>query len=392
LSAPIRAVASAFSIYGEFLGAAPYGAGHINDTYCAEFCQGGTAVRYILQRINDKVFKHPAALMENIQRVTLHIAAKAAAEVDPSRRGLTLILARDGRCWHQDNSGNFWRAYIFIEKARTLQTVDSESQAYEAARAFGRFQHWLADLPAPQPDGYADHMGIHEQKQPGLFHVGIPVPLGVVQAEQLRAIAGLAMEAGADVRLTKQQNAILANVPEARVEGVVETLAEIGFPVDANPLRAAAIACTGEPHCNFSVTETKSRMDGLVQMLEARFGPTIDGLRLHLDGCPHACAHHWVGDLGFQGTTVRDAEGKRHQAYDVFLRGSLDRPAAIARPVFKRVPSEELDAAVSGLVAGWVGARAADETFRSFCDRSTDDELGRLAGREPARTRQKETA
>jgi len=146
----LRAVASAFRIYGEFLGAAPYGAGHINDTYCAEFCQGGTAVRYILQRINDKVFKHPAALMENIQRVTLHIAAKAAAEVDPSRRGLTLILARDGRCWHQDNSGNFWRAYIFIEKARTLQTADSESQAYEAARAFGRFQHWLADLPAPR--------------------------------------------------------------------------------------------------------------------------------------------------------------------------------------------------------------------------------------------------
>jgi sulfite reductase beta subunit-like hemoprotein len=105
-------------------------------------------------------------------------------------------------------------------------------------------------------------------------------------------------------------------------------------------------------------------------------------LRLHLDGCPHACAHHWVGDLGFQGTTVRDAEGKRHQAYDVFLRGSLDRPAAIARPVFKRVPTEELDAAVIGLVAGWVDARADVETFRSFCDRTTDDELARLAGRE----------
>jgi sulfite reductase beta subunit-like hemoprotein len=87
---------------------------------------------------------------------------------------------------------------------------------------------------------------------------------------------------------------------------------------------------------------------------------------------------------------VRDAEGKRHQAYDVFLRGSLDRPAAIARPVFKRVPTEELDDAVTGLVAGWVAERAEGETFRTFCDRTADDELGRLAGREPAKTRQKE--
>jgi len=103
---------------------------------------------------------------------------------------------------------------------------------------------------------------------------------------------------------------------------------------------------------------------------------------MHLDGCPHACAQHWVGDLGFQGTTVRDAAGRRRQAYDVYLRGSLDRPAAIARAVFRRVPTEELDDAVVGLVGGWIAARADGETFRSFCDRSNDGELALLAGRE----------
>jgi ferredoxin-nitrite reductase len=123
-------------------------------------------------------------------------------------------------------------------------------------------------------------------------------------------------------------------------------------------------------------------MDGLVQLLEDRFGNTIDGLRLHLDGCPHACAQHWVGDLGFQGTTVRDAEGRRRQAYDVYLRGSLDRPAAIARPVFRRVATEELDDVVLALVGGWVDEREPAETFRSYCDRTTDDELARLVGRE----------
>ena len=106
-------------------------------------------------------------------------------------------------------------------------------------------------------------------------------------------------------------------------------------------------------------------MDGLVQLLETRFGKDADGLRMNLDGCPHACAHHWVGEIGFQGTTVRDAEGKRRQAYDVYLRGSLDRPAAIARAVFKRVPTEELDDAVVGLVG--LGRRGAETARRSGC-------------------------
>ena len=172
------------------------------------------------------------------------------------------------------------------------------------------------------------------------------------------ALADLAESVGGDIRLTRQQNLVLTNVAPARLADVTATLAELGLPLDAGALRGDAIACTGEPHCNFSVTETKSRMDGLVQLLEDRFGKDADGLRMHLDGCPHACAHHWVGDLGFQGTTVRDDEGKRRQAYDVFLRGSLDRPAAVARPVFRRVPTEELDDVVVGLVDGWVaGAR-----------------------------------
>jgi ferredoxin-nitrite reductase len=84
---------------------------------------------------------------------------------------------------------------------------------------------------------------------------------------------------------------------------------------------------------------------------------------------------------------VRDAEGKRRQAYDVYLRGSLDRPVAIARPVFRRVPTEELDAVVLSLVHGWVDGRADAETFRVWCDRTSDDELAELVGREAARER-----
>ncbi len=234
--------------------------------------------------------------------------------------------------------------------------------------------------PAPPP---GNHLGLQAEHD-GRFSLGVPVHLGLLSGSQMVELAELAGRIGGDVRITRQQNLVLTGIAEPLLAGVQEALGALGLPVDGGVLRGDAIACTGEPHCNFSVTETKTRMDALVQLVEETFGRTADGLRLHLDGCPHACAQHWVGDLGFQGTTVRDAEGRRHQAYDVFVRGSLDRAAAIGRPLFRRVPTAELDAAVVGLVQGWIDARGDGETFRSFCDRTSDDELARLARREPS--------
>jgi sulfite reductase beta subunit-like hemoprotein len=286
--------------------------------------------------------------------------------------------------WRED-----LRYRISRVKARLKFMIDDIGPEGLRERIETRLGRTFDDFQLPHLPPASNHLGVHEQSD-GRRYIGGPVHLGLITGDQMVALADLAESVGGDVRITRQQNFVLTNVADDRLDEVTATLAEIGLPLDAGTLRGDAVACTGEPHCNFSVTETKSRMDGLVQLLEERFGKDADGLRMHLDGCPHACAHHWVGDLGFQGTTVRDAEGKRRQAYDVFLRGSLDRPAAIARPVFRRVPTEELDDAVVGLVGGWVEARAEGETFRTFCDRTTDDDLGRLAGREPAKKKEKE--
>ena len=89
---------------------------------------------------------------------------------------------------------------------------------------------------------------------------------------------------------------------------------------------------------------------------------------------------------------MRDADGKRHQGYDILLRGALGPVAAIGRPVFRRVPTEELDETVERLIVAWLEGRIPDESFRSYCDRMTDDELGVLIGREPARSRRGEKA
>jgi len=145
----VCAIADHFQIHGTVMAAEPYGSGHINDTYCLTVDLGGATVRYIVQRINHRVFKDPVALMENIHRVTAHLGRKTGG-ADVTRRVLTLVPTRDGAPFYRDDEGNYWRVYIFIEKARTFDVVESPGQAYEAAKAFGRFQQRLADLPAPR--------------------------------------------------------------------------------------------------------------------------------------------------------------------------------------------------------------------------------------------------
>jgi aminoglycoside phosphotransferase (APT) family kinase protein len=143
-----HAVASAFAIRGSLLESRPFGGGHINDTFAAAFGQAGTRVRYLFQRINGRIFREPAKVMENIGRVCAAAAERLKAEgvPDPSRRTLTVVEARDGRPFHVDAEGATWRCYLFIEGARTYDIVGSPRQAFEAARAFGAFQHLAAGI------------------------------------------------------------------------------------------------------------------------------------------------------------------------------------------------------------------------------------------------------
>jgi len=146
----IHVVSAQFHMLGDFVDVAPYGSGHINDTFCAVYDQGGTRVRYIHQRINHRIFKNPEALMANVERVTRHLAGKVANLPDASRRALTLVPTRGGQPFLRDAAGNYWRTYVFVEKAKTYDAIETPAQAFEAAKAFGMFQRLLADLPEPR--------------------------------------------------------------------------------------------------------------------------------------------------------------------------------------------------------------------------------------------------
>ena len=141
-----------FKIAGEFVSARPFGNGHINDTYLAEYRRDGKIFRYVHQRINANVFKEPWKVMDNVERVLRHVRAKLRAEnlVDPNRYALKLIPTVTEDLWMSDEEGNYWRTYLFIEEACTYDAAQSPAMAREAARAFGRFQSLIAELKGPR--------------------------------------------------------------------------------------------------------------------------------------------------------------------------------------------------------------------------------------------------
>lgn len=141
----IREVASHFQLYGNLLEASRYGSGHINDTFIATFDQAGKHVRYIFQRVNHSIFKNVPQLMENIGRVTSHVAGKTKG--GDHRRALQLVQTLLEAPFYTTPAGDFWRVYLFVENARTYDAVENPRQAFEAALSFGLFQQALADLP-----------------------------------------------------------------------------------------------------------------------------------------------------------------------------------------------------------------------------------------------------
>ena len=147
--AKLQEILSCFALEGEQVSIAPYGSGHINDTYRVVMQEQNGQYRYILQRMNDSIFTNPKELMENVVRVTTFLREKIVAQGgDPDRETLNVILAKDGGTYVEDPTTGPWRMYRFIEDATSFDKVEKPEDFYQSAVAFGHFQRMLADYPA----------------------------------------------------------------------------------------------------------------------------------------------------------------------------------------------------------------------------------------------------
>ncbi len=137
-----------FAAEGTFLTGEPFGSGHIHETFYIKTAEQNKD-DYILQKLNNKVFRNIPELQDNIERVTLHLHKKISSipGSDVKRECLQMISAIDGKSWITDSYGNYWRMFVFIANHRSYDIVDSPDKAFEGGKAIGRFQALLSDLP-----------------------------------------------------------------------------------------------------------------------------------------------------------------------------------------------------------------------------------------------------
>ncbi len=207
----LRAISALFEMRADFVEARPFGSGHINDTYCAWYDQAGRRLRYVHQRVNHLVFKDPVRVMENVARVTGHALDRLLAEGHPEarRRTLTCIPARDGKPYAFDADGNLWRTYPFIEGAKGYDEIESNEQAYQAARAFGAFQKLTADL-----DGGRLHETI-----PDFHHT--PARLAALEAAGHRDTAGRAASVQEEIAFALARAADCSRITDLIASGEI---------------------------------------------------------------------------------------------------------------------------------------------------------------------------
>jgi ferredoxin-nitrite reductase len=214
------------------------------------------------------------------------------------------------------------------------------------------------------------HIGVHGQLQPGMVYIGVAVPVGRLSTSQMRAVATIADEFGSgEIRLTVWQNLILPNVPAERLEAARQAIADVGLSDSASTFVAGAVACTGNKGCRYSATDTKSHALQLSSFLEERF-KIHQPLNLHVTGCPHSCAQHYIGDIGLLGTKVGGEEG-----YQVLIGGGFDDRQALGRELIPAIRFSELPLMMERLFHSFEERRLPNESFLAFTRRHEISQL-----------------
>jgi ferredoxin-nitrite reductase len=239
--------------------------------------------------------------------------------------------------------------------------------------------------PQPAFDRLA-HIGAHPQKQPGLFWVGVALPVGKLTAAQMRGIAKLARDFGdGDIRLTVWQNLLISGVPEDELRVVEAALEAIGLSARATSIRAGLIACTGNVGCRFAASDTKGHAEAIAAYLEPRIRLDCP-INIHLTGCPNSCAQHYISDIGLLGARVAvSEEGDTVEGYHLHLGGGFGQDALMGREIMRDIKAENVPKTIERLLRFYMHERSApSETFLAFTRSRDTAELQAAAMEEAA--------
>jgi ferredoxin-nitrite reductase len=236
-----------------------------------------------------------------------------------------------------------------------------------------------AIVPRPLFDRAA-HIGVHAQKQPGLNWIGVVLPVGKLTAAQMRGLAAIARDVGdGDIRLTVWQNLLISGVPDDKVKHAEAAIEALGLSTKATSIRAGLVACTGNTGCKFAASDTKRHAEEIARWCEARV--ELDGpINIHLTGCHHSCAQHYIGDIGLIACKVQTSEeGDAVEGYHILVGGGFGPQAALGREIFRDVKAEDAPKTIERMLKAYLAHRASrEETFLAFTRRHEIDPLRQM--------------
>ena len=289
---------------------------------------------------------------------------------------------------------------VFIEngdrtnrnKARLKYVLDSWGFGKFLTAVEEKLGRKLARVPAeaiaPRPayDRFA-HIGVHPQKQAGLNWIGVALKLGRLSPEQIRGLAKLAADFGdGDIRLTVWQNLLISGVADANVATVAAAIEALGLSITTSALRAGLIACTGKTGCRFAAAHTKENADEIAAWCDEHV-PLETPVNIHLTGCHHSCAQHYIGDIGLIGARVPiNDDGDTVDGYHLLVGGGFGTEATMGRELFQNVKAEDAPRTVERVLKAYVNHRTSeDETFIAFAKRTEIEDLKRMTEMELVR-------
>ena len=208
-------------------------------------------------------------------------------------------------------------------------------------------------------------------------------PTGRITTVQMRGIAKIANDLGdGDIRLTVWQNLLISGVKDADVTTAVTALGAIGISTKATAIRAGLVACTGSKGCRFSASDTKSHAEAIAEHCEARL--ELDSpVNIHLTGCHHSCAQHYIGDIGLIGARVATSDdGDTVDGYHILVGGGFGPDAALGREIYRDVKADAAPQTVERMLKGYLSHRADSETFLAFTRRHDLQALQNMFGAE----------
>jgi ferredoxin-nitrite reductase len=236
-----------------------------------------------------------------------------------------------------------------------------------------------AFAPRPAADRMA-HVGVHKQKQDGLNWIGVSLTLGKLSSDQMRGLAKVARDLGdGEIRLTVWQNLLISGVRDENVELAITAIKQIGLAVEASYIRAGLIACTGNAGCRFAAANTKRHAAEIGDWCEPRVAMDKP-VNIHVTGCHHSCAQHYISDIGLIGARVPVGEEDTVEGYHLFTGGGFGPDADVGQEVYHDLKAEDAPKTVEALLKAYIAHRSSpEETFLSFARRHDGETLRKLA-------------